>query len=102
MDNSPFSNLAKAFGLIIILVAVVFLVNFAVDQDGSEEIMYEINASEAVIIVAQNQIAQDYMSENFNMPEWRAVKTSLLMNSTDGVEHNETYPLWDVKIMERT
>ena len=92
----------KAFAFVLLFVSVILFVNFAVDQDGSEEVMYKINASEAVIIVSNNSIAQDYMSEYFLRPEWRAVSVSILENSTDKLENNETYPLWDVKIMERT
>ena len=92
----------KAFAFVLLFVSVILFVNFAVDQDGSEEVMYKINASVAVIIVSNNSIAQDYMSEYFLRPEWRAVSVSILENSTDKLENNETYPLWDVKIMERT
>ena len=92
----------KAFGFILLFVSVILFVNFAMDQDVSEENLYKINASEAVIIVSNDSIAQDYMSEYFLRPEWRAVSVSILENSTDKLENNETYPLWDVKIMERT
>ena len=101
MGSDPFSKIMKIFLVICMIVVVVIIVNFTGQQE-SGEVVYEINASEAEFIISQDQIAQDYMSENFEIPEWRAVSVSLLMNSTDELEDNKTYPLWDVKIMERT
>lgn len=77
-----------------------FFINFVGYRDLLEKNVYKINASDAVIIVSNNSIAQNYMSENFEMPKWRVINVSMLVNSTydfDGSEY-----LWDVKIMERT
>ncbi|MBW6471031.1 MAG: hypothetical protein K0A90_07405 [Methanosarcinaceae archaeon] len=94
--------IVKAFGFVLLLVLVILFANFIAQPEGSEEIIYQINAFEALMIVSNDSIAQDYMSEYFERPEWRAVSASMMLNSTDELENNETYPLWDVKIMERT
>ena len=101
MGSDSFSKIMNIFLVISIFVVVVIAVD-STGQQESEEVVYEINASEAELIISQDQIAQDYMSENFERPEWRAVSVSLLMNSTNELEDGKTYPLWDVKIMERT
>ena len=101
MGSDSFSKIMNIFLVISIFVVVVIAVD-STGQKESEEVVYEINASEAELIISQDQIAQDYMSENFERPEWRAVSVSLLMNSTNELEDGKTYPLWDVKIMERT
>ena len=101
MGSDSFSKIMNIFLVISIFVVVVIAVD-STGQKESEEVVYEINASEAELIISQDQIAQDYMSENFERPEWRAVSVSLLMNSTNELEDSKTYPLWDVKIMERT
>ena len=101
MGSDSFSKIMNIFLVISIFVVVVIAVD-STGQQESGDVVYEINASEAELIISQDQIAQDYMSENFERPEWRAVSVSLLMNSTNELEDGKTYPLWDVKIMERT
>ena len=101
MGSDSFSKIMNIFLVISIFVVVVIAVD-STGQKESEEVVYEINASEAELIISQDQIALDYMSENFVRAEWRAVSVSLLMNSTNELEDDKTYPLWDVKIMERT
>ena len=101
MGSDSFSKIMNIFLVISIFVVVVIAVD-STGQQESGDVVYEINASEAELIISQDQIAQDYMSENFERPEWRAVSVSLLMNSTTEPEHCKTYPLWYVKIMERT
>lgn len=51
-----------------------------------------------MIIVSNDPIAQDYISEFFLKPKWSAVYVSMLVNSTD---FNGGGYLWDVKLMER-
>ena len=102
MNNDPFSVVIQIFVIVGIIVVGIIVVDFIGQEEEFEGNIYEINASEAVIIVSNDSVAQGYMSEYFLRPEWRAVSVTLLMNSTNEFENNETYPLWDVKIMERT
>ena len=98
MNNASYYS--KAIVFVLIFVSVILFVNFAVQQEKTEENIYKINASEAVIIVSNNTIAHDYMSEYFKRPEWGAVNVSMLVNST--LDFNGSDFLWDVKLMERT
>ncbi|MFP4655089.1 MAG: hypothetical protein ACLFMM_05360 [Methanohalobium sp.] len=100
-------NIIAVIAIIIIvgLIAVsgAFLNN---EPEGDDfELNLRVNASQAIGIVINNTSASDYLSENFNNPDWRVVTASLepgtVYNLNGTPNQNETN-FWKVETMERT
>ena len=75
----------KAFGFVLLFISVILFVNFAVDQDGSEENRYKINASEAVTIVSNGPITQFYSFVNFSVDQDGSEENIYKINASEAV-----------------
>ncbi len=88
---------------VIILISVIIAVSACIDlTELQSEPQIKVNASQAIEIVKQDPVAVEYMSENFNRPEWRGNKTVLVQGfetNNSALQENETY--WKVEMMER-
>lgn len=88
---------------VIILISVIIAVSACIDLTELQgEPQIKINASQAIEIVKQDPVAVEYMSENFNRPEWRGNKTALVQGfetNNSALQEDETY--WKVEMMER-
>ncbi len=88
---------------VIILISVIIAVSACIDLTELQgEPQIKVNASQAIEIVKQDPVAVEYMSENFNRPEWRGNKTALVQGfetNNSALQENETY--WKVEMMER-
>ena len=101
MTRQVFANAAGVIILISVLIAVSACIDLT-DQQGEEPPQIKINASQAIEIVKQDPAAMEYMSENFNRPEWRGNKTTLVQGfetNNSALQEDETY--WKVEMMER-
>lgn len=88
---------------VIALIGIIAIVTAAVNVSGhdKENSGTQINATQAIAITAQNQSAKEYIAANFKVPEWRAVKTTLLNDSSSN-NIRESGPVWKVEMMERS
>ncbi len=88
---------------VIILISVIIAVSACIDLTELQgEPQIKVNASQAIEIVKQDPVAVEYMSENFNRPEWRGNKTALVQGfetNNSALQEDETY--WKVEMMER-
>jgi len=102
MTHQVFANVTGVIILISVIIAVSACIDITDLQDGSEDSRIKINASQAIEIVKQDPVAVEYMSENFNRPEWRGNKTALVQGfetNNSALHEDETY--WKVEMMER-
>ncbi|MCL7414084.1 MAG: hypothetical protein M8353_10810 [ANME-2 cluster archaeon] len=97
--------LAGIFLLVCIITAVTVLVFYSGEPDTIDGLSLEVDSQQAVGIVARDPAVQQYLSENFKIPEWRVVKTTLVYDSLhdmNGSIIQEGKPYWKVEMMERT
>jgi hypothetical protein len=102
MIRQVFANVTGVIILISVIIAVSACIDFTGYQGGSEESRIKINASQAIVIVKQDPVAMEYMSKNFNRPEWGGNKTTLVQGfetNNSALQEDETY--WKVEMMER-
>ncbi|MCL7474952.1 MAG: hypothetical protein M8352_02785 [ANME-2 cluster archaeon] len=99
------STLLAILILVCIIAVVTVLVVYS-GQPGTHDGSYlKVDGQQAVEIVTQDPVAQQYLSENFKRPEWRVVKTTLVNDSShdlNGSIIQEDEPYWKVEMMERT
>jgi len=91
--------------VVCIIAAVTVFVMFSGQPDADDGLFLKVDGQQAVGIVAQDLVAQQYLSENFNRPEWRVVKTTLIHDSLyalNGSIIQEDKPYWKVEMLERT
>ena len=91
--------------LVCIIVTATVFVMFSGQQDADDGLYLKVDSQQAVGIVAEDPVAQQYLSENFNRPEWRVVKTTLVHDSLyalNGSIIQEDKPYWKVEMLERT
>ncbi len=103
-ESGTLSILAILLLVCIIVTATVFVM-FSGQQDADDGLNLKVDGQQAVEIVAQDPVAQQYLSENFNRPEWRVVKTTLVHDSLyalNGSIIQEDKPYWKVEMLERT
>ncbi len=91
--------------LVCIIVTATVFVMFSGLPDADDGLNLKVDAQQAEGIVAQDPIAQEYLSENFKVPEWRVVKTTLVYDSFHALNSSiiqEDKPYWKVEMLERT
>jgi hypothetical protein len=102
MTRQVFANAAGVIILISVIIAVSACIDFTDQQGEPADSPIKINASQAIEIVKQNPAAMEYMSDNFNRPEWRGNKTVLVQGfetNNSALQEDEKY--WKVEMMER-
>ncbi len=105
MKSSELFAVFTAAVLVIILLWNIFPVHTFLGQE-EDEAAPELNfsASRAIQTVVNDSNASAYLSENFRVPEWRAVRTTLICHSTynlNGTAIQEGEDVWKIEIMER-
>ena len=91
--------------LVCIIAAVTVFVMFSGQPDADDGLYLKVDSQQAVEIVSQDPVAQQYLSEHFNRPEWRVVKTTLVhdpLYALNGSIIQEDKPYWKVEMLERT
>ncbi|MCK4937711.1 MAG: hypothetical protein KAR85_03795 [Methanosarcinales archaeon] len=91
--------------LVCIIVTVTVFVIFSGQPNVDDGLYLKVDSQQAVEIVAQDPVTQQYLSEHFNRPEWRVVKTTLVHDSLyalNGSIMQEGKPYWKVEMLERT
>ncbi|MGP8323126.1 MAG: hypothetical protein ACT6FG_03940 [Methanosarcinaceae archaeon] len=90
--------------LITIVVGAIFLNNSNKSVNEIEPLTW-INASCAIIIVANNSSSVAYMSSNFKVPDWRVIRATMVENTTydiNGSIIQKGDNFWKIEIMERS
>ena len=100
-------NVIAIIAIIIIVGLIAVSGAFLNNEPESDdfELSLKVNASHAIGIVTNNTSASDYLSKNFDNPDWRVVTATLesgtVYNLNGTPNQNETI-VWKVEAMERT
>lgn len=105
MKSSELFAVFVTAALVLIILWNIFPAHtFSGQEEDEAALDLNISASRAIQTVVNDSDASAYLSENFRVPEWRAVRTTLICHSTydlNGTEIREGEDVWKVEIMER-
>lgn len=105
MKSSELFAVFTAAVLVIIILWNALPVNtFSGQEDKGAALELNVSASRAIQTVVNDSNASAYLSENFRVPEWRVIRTTLIRHSTydlNGTAVQKGEDVWKVELMER-
>ncbi len=103
-SSELFAVFTAAVLVVIILWNAIHIDTFSGLDENEAALDLNVSASRAIQTVVNDSNASAYISENFRVPEWRVVRTTLIRHSTydlNGTAVQEGEDVWKIELMER-
>jgi hypothetical protein len=103
-SSELFAVFTAAVLVVIILWNAIPIDTFSGLDENEAALDLNVSASRAIQTVVNDSNASAYISENFRVPEWRVVRTTLIRHSTydlNGTAVQEGEDVWKIELMER-